>query len=90
MDTNFGFSTYSTNPIRGFVDDYAFLIRGLLDTYEASLDERLLEWAETLQQRQDELFWDGEGGGYFANDDSDPSIVLRMKDGMLSCGCVLF
>ena len=37
------------NPISGFVDDYAFLIRGLLDLYEAGFDSQWIEWALELQ-----------------------------------------
>ena len=73
----------SSKPIDGFVDDYAFVIRGLLDLYEASLDERWLKWCHSLQTRQDQLFWDEEGGGYYSSQDGDASIVLRMKEGVL-------
>ncbi|KAJ1912925.1 hypothetical protein IWQ60_009438, partial [Tieghemiomyces parasiticus] len=53
-------------PIDGFAEDYAFLIQGLLDLYEASLDEAWLTWACQLQATQDRLFWDDEAeGGYF-------------------------
>lgn len=48
-------------PIHGFADDYAFLIRGLLDLYEATLDETHIEWADELQQKQNSLFWDEKG-----------------------------
>ena len=65
----------------GFADDYAFLIRGLLDLFEAGQDPRWLEWAWQLQQKMDELFWDKEGGGYFTATTSDPSILIRMKEG---------
>lgn len=33
----------------GFADDYAFLIEGLIDLYEASFEERWLRWADDLQ-----------------------------------------
>ena len=49
-------------PIRGFVDDYAFLVRALLDLYEATLEPEWMSWAAELQRRQDELFWDQDGG----------------------------
>ena len=67
-------------PINGFVDDYAFLIRGLLDLYEATFDCKWLEWANVLQKRQDDQFWDNELKGYFTSPEGDPSIVLRLKE----------
>ncbi|XP_075231782.1 spermatogenesis-associated protein 20 [Lycorma delicatula] len=67
------------NPIRGFLDDYAFLIRGLLDLYECSFDPFWLEWAWDLQQTQDEIFWDNGSAGYFTTPPSD-DILLRLKD----------
>ncbi|RDX46148.1 hypothetical protein OH76DRAFT_1407279 [Lentinus brumalis] len=63
----------------GQADDYAFLIQGLLDLYEASAKEEDLVWAIELQKKQDELFYDSEGGGYFASA-PDPHILIRMKD----------
>jgi hypothetical protein len=39
-----------------------------------------LEWAITLQRRQDELFWDEAGAGWYSTTGRDPSVLLRMKD----------
>jgi uncharacterized protein YyaL (SSP411 family) len=66
--------------IEGFVDDYAFFIQGLIDLYEASFDVKWLTWAIALQKKQDELFWDKTGGGYFSTTGQDASVILRMKD----------
>ena len=38
------------------------------------------DWATRLQERQDELFWDGKDGGWFATTGDDPSILLRVKE----------
>ncbi|XP_063362190.1 spermatogenesis-associated protein 20 [Cydia amplana] len=76
-------------PIEGFLDDYAFLVKGLLDLYEASLDLCWLNWARELQKKQDELFWDEANGGYFSTSEGDDSVVLRLKedhDGAEPCG----
>lgn len=45
-------------------EDYAFLVQALLDLYGAGQDVRWFELAVTLQQRQDELFWDASSGSY--------------------------
>ena len=63
------------------MDDYSDLIRGLLDLYEADYDQDWLEWASQLQEKLDELLWDGENGGYFSTTDGDSSILLRLKEG---------
>lgn len=65
---------------RGFVEDYAYLIQGLLDLYEATFEVRWLEWAVQLQEKQNELFNDTAGGGYFANAVGDASVLLRLKE----------
>ncbi|MFA6962878.1 MAG: thioredoxin domain-containing protein [Opitutaceae bacterium] len=64
----------------GFAEDYAYLIAGLLDLYEATFDLRWLRWAEGLQQVMDALFWDADHGGYFNSRADDASIVLRLKE----------
>ena len=64
----------------GFAEDYAFLIQGLLDLYEASFEIHWLQWAEQLQGKMDALFWDEEQGGYFNSAAGDSSIVLRLKE----------
>ncbi|MES2696157.1 MAG: thioredoxin domain-containing protein [Verrucomicrobiota bacterium] len=64
----------------GFAEDYAFLIQGLLDLYEAAFEIRWLQWAVRLQETMDALFWDGAGGGYFNSGEGDASIVLRLKE----------
>ena len=68
------------SEIGGFADDYAFLIQGLLDLYEADFDVAWLQWAVTLQAKMDALFWDKEHGGYFSATDKDPTILIRMKE----------
>ncbi|MEO7933367.1 MAG: thioredoxin domain-containing protein [Chthoniobacterales bacterium] len=66
--------------IPAFTDDYAFLIQGLLDLYEATFDSRWLEQAAQLQSEQDALFYDQENGGYFSTRESASDIIARLKD----------
>jgi uncharacterized protein YyaL (SSP411 family) len=68
------------SEVEGFADDYAFLIQGLLDLYEASFDVSWLQFAIELQETQDRLFFDQERGGYFSGTGQDASILLRMKE----------
>jgi uncharacterized protein YyaL (SSP411 family) len=64
----------------GFAEDYAFLIQGLLDLYEAGFEIRWLEWALELQAAMDARFWDEARGGYFNSQADDAAIVLRLKE----------
>ena len=68
------------SDIEGFADDYAFVIQGLLDLYQASFDVEWLKFAVQLQETQDRLFLDEKNGGYFSTSGKDESVFLRMKD----------
>src|SRR5438309_2170435 len=68
------------SDIEAFADDYAFLIQGLVDLYEASFDVEWLKFAVQLQETQDRLFFDEKNGGYFSTSGKDESVFLRMKD----------
>jgi len=68
------------SDVGGFAADYAYTIQGLLDLYESSFDTGRLQWVLDLQTKQDALFWDENGGGYFSSSGADPSVLLRMKD----------
>lgn len=66
--------------IDAVLEDYAFLIQGLLDLYETSFELKWLSWAVRLQEQQDTLFWDGKGGGYFSTRAEASHVLVRMKD----------
>jgi len=48
--------------------------------FQADGDPDWLEWATTLQRRQDELFWDPADGGWFSTTGKDASVLLRLKE----------
>lgn len=64
------------------LEDYAYLIQGLLDLYECDFSLPTLARAKQLQELQMQLFWDPSEGGFFNTDGSDPSLLLRTKEGM--------
>ncbi|MBT3921728.1 MAG: thioredoxin domain-containing protein [Nitrospina sp.] len=61
------------------LDDYAYLIQGLVDLYESDFDEQWLSWASGLQKMQDELFWDKDAGGYFFSEEEGSLLPGRNK-----------
>ena len=65
--------------LAGQLDDYVFLVNGLLDLYEATFNIRWLKEAVLLTGRQIELFTDEKGGGFYDTPDNDPNIPVRLK-----------
>jgi hypothetical protein len=73
----------------GYVDDYAFLIWGLIELYETTFVAKYLDMALELNQDLIDYFWDEEDGGlYFYGSDSE-ELLTRPKeiyDGALPSG----
>jgi uncharacterized protein YyaL (SSP411 family) len=66
--------------IDGFAEDYANLILGLLELFQAGGDAGWLRWAIELQDRQEDLFSDTDGGGWFATTGMDASVIVRARE----------
>ena len=64
----------------GFLEDYAYLIWGLFELYEATLEDRYLEKAFKLQELQIKHFWDDKDGGFFQTPDFFTEIPVRKKE----------
>lgn len=62
------------------IDDYAFLIWGLIELYEAIFDTVYLEYAINLNNDMLTFFWDEEKGGLFISSKDSEELVLRTKD----------
>ena len=64
----------------GYLEDYAFLIEGLVTLFETTGEFPLLEEAIALTDRMIEEFWDNEGGGFFFTGKSHENLIVRSKD----------
>lgn len=62
------------------LDDYAYLIQGLIALYEAGFDEAWIHWARQLQKNQEALFGDGVGGGFFFSEENGNFLPVRKKE----------
>lgn len=62
------------------LEDYAFVINGLLDLYEANFDSEFLETALTLARTMISDFYDDRVGGFFLTRGKDPNLIVRPKD----------
>ncbi len=65
---------------QSFQTDYAFLIQGLLDLYEATFDPHWLAWAIDLNETQTRLFYDSANGGFFMTPEDKEHQLVRLKD----------
>ena len=75
--------------IKGFVDDYSFLIWALIELYEATLDIKYLTNAIDWSEKQIESFWDKEIGGFYFTNEVSEDLITRQKeiyDGALPSG----
>ncbi len=61
-------------------DDYAFLIWGLLELYEATFESRYLGEAIGLQKIMDDDFLDDEEGGFFFTPRGTDNLILRTRE----------
>jgi hypothetical protein len=66
--------------ILGNLDDYAFLIWGLLELYEAGFDVKYLRGAKELAEDMVRRFLDDEGGGFYFTPSDGEELILRRKD----------
>lgn len=64
----------------GYVDDYAFLIWGLLETYETTLDPEYLKLSLDLNEDLLRLFWDEQEGGLFFYGSDGEQLIARPKE----------
>ncbi len=70
-----------TAKLDAYIQDYAFLIAGLLDLYEATGELRWLDEAVTLDAEARDHYEDREGGGYFATRHDAEKLLARQKPG---------
>lgn len=64
----------------GYIDDYAFLLWGLLEVYEATFQPKYLRQAIHLTDDLKELFWDNEYGGFYFTGNDGEELLMRPKE----------
>ncbi|HUT12566.1 MAG TPA: thioredoxin domain-containing protein [Thermoguttaceae bacterium] len=66
--------------LNAYLDDYAFLVDGLIALHRATGQPRWLEEADRLTAIQIESFRDDERGGFFFTSDDHETLLARSKD----------
>ncbi|ODS31639.1 MAG: hypothetical protein SCARUB_03245 [Candidatus Scalindua rubra] len=62
------------------VDDYVFLIWGLLELYETIFDVHYLQTALDMNKELVEYFWDEQEGGFYFTADDAEELIVRQKE----------
>ena len=66
--------------LNGYLEDYAFLIDGLLVLHEATLDGRWLDESIMLGEAMVDLFWEESEGCFYDTGRDHEELVLRPRD----------
>ena len=66
--------------VQANLDDYAFLVWGLIELYEAVFNTKYLEAAIDLTGDMVRHFWDEDGGGLYLTPDDGESLLVRKKE----------
>jgi hypothetical protein len=75
--------------LMAYLSDYAFLIEGLLNLYEATFDPRWLREAKELTDVSVAHYYDAAAGGFFFTADDHEELIARVKtqhDGAIPAG----
>ncbi len=62
------------------LEAYAFLLSGVLDLYEATLEPKHLEFAIALAENMLHKFYDSENGGFWQSAGDAKDLILRVKE----------
>ena len=79
--------------ITAMVDDYAFVVWGLLELYETTFEQKYLEAAIRYSEYAHRNFWDDASGGYFFTSINGEALLIRQKevyDGAVPSGNSVF
>ena len=66
--------------LNAYVDDYAFVVDGLLAIHNATGEEKWLNAARRLTDLQIEMFWDEKTNGFFFTSHNHEVLIARTKN----------
>jgi uncharacterized protein len=66
--------------LNGYLEDYAYVIEGLLAVYEATFETRYFIAARELADTMIAQFWDAADGGFFFTSEDHEELITRTKD----------
>ena len=66
--------------LNGYLEDYAYVIEGLLAVYEATFELRFFTQARELADTMIAVFWDEQDGGFYFTSSDHEELLTRTKD----------
>lgn len=66
--------------LNGYLEDYAYVIEGLLAVYESTFETRFFRQARALADTMIEKFWDEQDGGFYFTSSDHEALITRTKD----------
>ena len=66
--------------LNGYLEDYAYVIEGLLAVYEATFDLRFFMNARALADIMITHFWDDQEGGFYFTSSDHEQLITKTKD----------
>ena len=75
--------------LKGYLEDYAFLVDGLITLYESTFEPKWLWEAQKLAEAMLELFWDADSASFYSTGHDHEELLVRpqeFSDNALPCG----
>ncbi|TXT22317.1 MAG: thioredoxin domain-containing protein, partial [Planctomycetota bacterium] len=70
----------AASPIKAYLDDYTYLVDGLIALHLATREPKWLNAASKLTDDQLKLFWDEQNSGFFFTATDHEELLARSKD----------
>ena len=68
------------SKLNGYLEDYSYVIEGLLAVYEATFELKFFRRAQELADTMIAQFWDENDGGFFFTSSDHEELITRTKD----------
>ena len=68
------------SKLNAYLEDYAYVIEGLIALYEATFELKYFDEARELADTMIAKFWDASEGGFFFTSDDHEELITRTKD----------
>src|SRR4030095_2643956 len=66
--------------LNGYLEDYAYVIEGLLAVYEATFELKFFRQARELADTMIARFWDAQASGFYFTSSDHEELITRTKD----------